>query len=166
MVLTCISMLITNVEKCEGAWKSRISVLWEMLVPASLALLRDWTFPWGLFLVVPSRCWPAHLPFPPTLCRAWTADYHSLLSAVLTLSHPKPSRKRGMHRISRNGEKGTESTSHFYHLPIARTWRCGLLGRDSRDTKGLHFAEHHQSRASQRTAPGWAQHRYCRIITE
>lgn len=33
-----------------------------------------------------------------------------------TLSHPKPSRRRWMHRITRSGEKGTESTSHFYHL--------------------------------------------------
>lgn len=76
------------------------------------------------------------------------------------LSQPKPLIKRGTHRISRSGEKETESTSQFYHLPIARAWSCDLLGRDSRDTMGLHFAEHHQSGASQSTAPGWAPHNY------
>lgn len=120
-----------------------------------LSHLRDWTFPRGLFLVVEMMMLACSSFFSHTLCRAWTADYHSLpLSAIScphvssTLSHAKPSvkkkkKKRGMPRISRSWEKGTESSSHFYFSPQPEH-EAMISWASTVNTMGIHFAEHRQ----------------------
>lgn len=115
-----------------------------LLIPASLALLKDWTFPRGLFLVVP----PKMLSCSSSSCSFVGHDYHSpfLPSAALLWAAPYPTlslwQEEQCTAPGEVGEKGTESTSHFYHLPIARAWQPWTAGqRHSRDTMGLHFAE-------------------------
>lgn len=102
-----------------------------------LSHLRDWTFPRGLFLVVSSWCWPAHLFFSHTLCRAWTADYHSQLSSCEQHLIPCQAEvgKRGQNLVP---------TSHFCLCPWP-VHEAMISWADTADTMGLQFAEHHQS---------------------
>lgn len=98
---------------------------------------------------------------PFDACTIWCIyDFHKRKDHDVTknLSAIKPYREMSVGVKDRAGfqeegctvsaevrEKGTESTSHFYCLPIARAWQTWKVGqRQSRDTMGLHCAEQNQ----------------------
>ena len=117
------------------------------LFPANLTLLDlpQGPFPGSALKDVGLLVFPSLMLF----CGAWTTDYHPpfLPSAALLWAAPYPTlslwQEEGCTVSAEVGEKGTESTSHFYRLPITRAWQPWKVGQ--RDTMGLHFAEQDQS---------------------
>lgn len=89
--------------------------------PSQSHLTKNWTFPRGLFPVMPQRCCPTHLPYPHAFLWGKNSKLSLSLPAIncplvsSTLSHPEPLVGRGMHSISTSRGKG--NTVHFPLLP-------------------------------------------------
>lgn len=90
---------------------------------------------------------------PPVGCGPQTA-------AILLPTPPYPTSKssaeRGMQVVAEIGKKGTEPTSHCYHLPVSRAWRPQKVQGEA---VGIQWGLALRSRTAQAAicsvAPGW-----------